>query len=162
MNRGDVKRVFLLLSALALLSLSVLAQSGRKGASPKPATLPSPSPEADKLLPAKSTEPPLPEVVDGERIYKSRETDERYEILKKPLPSYTYEARRHQTRGTVRLRLILAADETVKHIEVVHGLPDGLNEKAIQAAKQIKFKPAKNGGKPVSVWVEVEYGFQLY
>ncbi len=146
---------------LPLLLIAIAsAQSGRKGANPKPAALPSPSPEADK--PAKPPEPPLPEVVDGERIYKSRETEERFEILKKPTPTYTYEARRHQTSGTVTLLLILAADETVKHISVVHGLPDGLTDKAIQAAKQIKFTPARNGGKPVSVWIELEYGFHLY
>ena len=152
-----------LLSLLPLLLIAIAsAQSGRKGPNPKPAASPSPSPSADKLLLAKSAEPSLPEVVDGERIYKSRETEEHFEILKKPTPSYTYEARRHQTSGTVRLLLILAADENVKHISVVHGLPDGLTDKAIQAAKQIKFTPAKIGGKPVSVWIELEYGFHLY
>jgi len=60
------------------------------------------------------------------------------------------------------LRLILAADETVKHIEVIKGLPDGLTDKAIAVAEQIKFKPAKKDGKPVSVWVEVEYHFDIY
>ena len=60
------------------------------------------------------------------------------------------------------LRAILAADETVKHIEVITGLPDGLSERAIEAARQIKFKPAIKDGKPVSVWVEVEYQFQIY
>ena len=60
------------------------------------------------------------------------------------------------------MRLILSADETVKHIEVVKGLPDGLTEKAMEVAQRIKFKPAKKDGKPVSVWVEVEYGFYVY
>jgi protein TonB len=58
--------------------------------------------------------------------------------------------------------LILAAGETVKHIEVVKGLPDGLTDKAIEVAQKIKFKPARKDGKPVSVWVEVEYGFDVY
>jgi protein TonB len=60
------------------------------------------------------------------------------------------------------VRAILAADETVKHIEVITGLPNGLSESAIAAARQIKFKPARKDGKPVSVWVEVEYHFQVF
>jgi protein TonB len=62
----------------------------------------------------------------------------------------------------VVLRAILAADETIKHIEVETGLPHGLSDKAIEAAQQIKFKPAKKDGKPVSVWVELEYHFDVY
>ena len=60
------------------------------------------------------------------------------------------------------MRLILSADETGKHIQFVKGLPDGLTEKAMEVAQRIKFKPAKKDGKPVSVWVEVEYGFYVY
>lgn len=100
-------------------------------------------------------------MVDGERIYTSRGVDEKVRIRSKPNPSYTREAERHSTRGLVVLRLILAADETVKHIEVVTGLPDGLSEKAIEAARKIKFTPARKGGKPVSVWVLLEYRFYL-
>lgn len=101
-------------------------------------------------------------MVDGERIYTSKETDEKVQILKKPLPRFSREARRHLTRGYVLLRAILAADETVKHVEVMTGLPDGLSESAIAAARQIKFKPAMKDGKPVSVWIELEYSFQIY
>ena len=60
------------------------------------------------------------------------------------------------------LRAILAADEKVKHIEVITGLPDGLSDRAIEAARQIKFKPARKDGKPVSAWIELEYGFYIY
>jgi protein TonB len=100
--------------------------------------------------------------VDGERIYTLKEVDERFQILKKPEPGYTREARRHLTHGYVMLRAILAADEKVKHIEVITGLPDGLSDKAIEAARQIKFKPARKDGKPVSAWIDLEYGFYMY
>jgi protein TonB len=66
------------------------------------------------------------------------------------------------TKGYVILRAILAADETVKHIEIITGLPDGLSQSAIAAARQIKFKPAMKDGKPVSVWIELEYQFQIF
>lgn len=159
-------RLFFALSFIVLLSVAAYAQSGRaKGStgkypvpSPPPAPAASPTPDSS----AKPSKPDLPKVVDGERIYTSNEVDERWQILKKPTPGYTREARRHNTRGYVILRAILAADEQVRHIEIVTGLPDGLSEKAIEAARQIKFKPAMKDGKPVSVWIEVEYRFQIY
>ena len=154
-------RVSVLLLPILLIS-PALGQSGRKGANPKPAATPAPlgPVEASPAPPLASKE--FPETVDEERIYKPKEVDERYQILKKPTPSYTREARRHLTKGVVVLRAILAADETIKHIEVETGLPHGLSEKAIEAAQQIKFKPAKKDGKPVSVWVELEYHFDVY
>jgi TonB family protein len=153
-------RTILLL--LLSTSLTVFGQSGRKGANPKPSVTPTVSGplETSPKPPVASEE--FPSEVDGEHIYKAREADERFQILKKPNPSYTREGRRHLTKGVVILRLILAADETVKHIEVMKGLPDGLTDKAISVAEQIKFKPAKKNGKPVSVWVEVEYHFDVY
>ena len=100
-------------------------------------------------------------MVDGERIYTSKETDEKAQILKKPTPRFPGRPR-HQTRGFVILRAILAADETVKHIEVITGVPNGFTESSIAAARQIKFKPARKDGKPVSVWIELEYTYQIY
>ena len=155
-----MRALFLLLPIL--LIAPGLGQSGRKGTNPKPpiaATTNGPV-ETSPQPPVASRK--LPAEVDGEHIYKSKETDERFQILKKPDPSYTREGQRHKTKGLVVLRMILAADETVKHIEVIKGLPDGLTDKAIAVAAQIKFKPAKKDGKPVSVWVEVEYRFDIY
>jgi TonB family protein len=138
----------------------VVAQSGRRTPPPKPTPTASPT-EPENLQLKKSSSTKLPEMVDGERIYTSRAVDEKVRIRSKPNPSYTRAAERHSTRGLVVLRAILAADETVKHIEVVTGLPDGLSEKAIEAARKIKFTPARKGGQPVSVWVLLEYRFYI-
>jgi protein TonB len=155
-----MRQTLLLLSLSLMLVVPALAQSGRKDP-PKPS--PAPSPPETRLLELKKSSKPLPpEIVDGERIYGSREVDERVRILKKPLPSYTREARRRGTRGLVVLRVVLASDETVKHIQVKTGLPDGLSENAIDAARRIKFKPALKDGKPVSVRVLLEYRFSIY
>ena len=157
-----MRRLLFSLTLLTLLSTAVYAQSGRQnGASSKPAeaAVPEPTPSPDSAKPSK---PSFLKLVDGERIYTSKETDERVQILKKPLPRFSRDARRHLTRGYVILRAILAADETVKHIEIITGLPDGLSESAIAAARQIKFKPAIKDGKPVSVWIELEYQFRIY
>ena len=147
------------LSFLFVFSAVALGQAGRKFPVPLPPP-PAPTPSPDPA--AKPSKPSLPKIVDGERIFTSKEVDERVQILRKPTPVYTYEARKHQRRGYVILRAILAADNTVKHIEVLTGLPDGLTEKSIEVARQIKFKPAMKDGKPVSVWVELQYQFQLF
>ena len=60
------------------------------------------------------------------------------------------------------LRAVFAADGKVKHISVIAGLPDGLTERAIVAARGIKFVPAKKDGRPVSMWMQLEYNFNLY
>lgn len=152
----------LLLILFLLFCNTALTQSGRKAAIPRPSATPTVSGplETSPKLPIASDQ--FPSDVDGEHIYKSKETDEHFQILKKPNPGYTREGRRHLTKGLVVLRMILAADETIKHIEVVKGLPDGLTEKSMEAAQKIKFKPAKKDGQPVSVWVEVEYRFDVY
>ncbi|MBD0373542.1 MAG: energy transducer TonB, partial [Pyrinomonadaceae bacterium] len=47
-------------------------------------------------------------------------------------------------------------------IRAVKGLPDGLTEKAIAAARQIKFVPAQKDGRNVSQYIQIEYNFNLY
>jgi TonB family protein len=163
-----MRKSLLILITLLLFSVGVYGQSGRaKGSTgaigswpvpPAPVASPAPTQAADN----KTSKPAPPQIVDGERIYTSKEVDQKVQILKKPTPSFSRDARRRMTRGYVILRAILAADETVKHIEIITGLPNGLSEKAIEAARQIKFKPAIKDGKPVSTWVEVEYGFYIY
>jgi TonB family protein len=151
------------ISILLLFSTGVLGQSGRAKGSPGKSPAPpvpeaSPKPDNPKLY----GPPPPPKIVDGERIYTSREVDERLKILKKPDPDYTDQAERNRTRGLILLRAILSADGTVKNIQVLNGLPDGLTEKSIEAARRIKFKPAMKDGKAVSTWVYLEYRFDIY
>jgi outer membrane biosynthesis protein TonB len=45
---------------------------------------------------------------------------------------------------------------------VVQGLPYGLTEQAIAAARKLKFVPAMKDGKNVSMWIQLEYNFNLY
>ncbi len=71
-------------------------------------------------------------------------------VLSKPEPQYTEEARRHQIVGTVILRAVFAADGKVKLILVIKALPRGLTERAVEAARRIKFTPATLNGRPVS------------
>ena len=58
--------------------------------------------------------------------------------------------------------IVFTAGGTIENIRVVRGLPDGLTEKAIEAAKRIRFQPAVKNGSPVSVRGNLEFTFNLY
>jgi len=92
----------------------------------------------------------------------SSEVTSKVRVLSKPEPSYTEEARHHQVVGTVVLRAVFAADGTVNHIMIIKGLPDGLTQKALVASRLIKFVPATLNGRPVSMFIQLEYNFNLY
>jgi len=96
---------------------------------------------------------------DRERIYTGKEVDKRPVVKSKPQPEYTPQAIRNNTGGSVVIRCVFAATGKVTNILVVTGLPDGLNEAAKDAATRIKFKPALKDGKPVSMWMELQYKF---
>jgi TonB family protein len=83
-------------------------------------------------------------------------------VLSKPEPTYTEAARKNQITGTVILRAVFSSGGSVTNIHAVSGLPDGLTERAIAAAKQIRFVPATKDGRPVSMWMELQYNFNLY
>jgi TonB family protein len=83
-------------------------------------------------------------------------------ILSKKPASYTDKARANQVTGTVRLLILFAASGHVTHIIVLKDLGFGLTENAVRAARQIKFEPAKQDGKPFSQVKIVEYSFTLY
>jgi len=98
---------------------------------------------------------------DG-RPLKGNEVDQRARLLAKPEPHYTEDARRNQISGTVVLRAIFASSGEVVQIQALSKLPFGLTEQAIAAARQIRFAPAIKNGQPVSVWMNLEYNFNLY
>jgi TonB family protein len=90
------------------------------------------------------------------------QVDQRARLLLKPEPQYTEEARRNQVTGTVTLRAIFSSSGEVIQIRALNTLPFGLTERAIAAARQIKFVPALKNGHPVSVRMQLEYNFNLY
>lgn len=96
------------------------------------------------------------------RTFTGQEVEQRARLLSKPEPQYTEEARKNQVTGTVRLRVVFSSAGEVVQIKAVNSLPFGLTERAIAAARQIKFLPAQKGGRPVSVHMQLEYNFNLY
>jgi TonB family protein len=95
-------------------------------------------------------------------VYSGKEVTTKVRILSKAEPRYTEEARKDQLTGTVILKCVFAADGHVRAVRVVAGLPDGLTFRAIVAAQQIRFIPATKDGHPVSMWMQLEYNFNLY
>jgi TonB family protein len=77
-------------------------------------------------------------------------------------PQYTEEARENAVSGTVVLRAVFSASGDVTNIRVVSGLPYGLTESAVEAAREIRFSPAVKDGRPVSQYIQIEYNFNLY
>ena len=98
----------------------------------------------------------------SDRVFKGPEVEQRARLLSKPEPQYTEEARRNQITGTVMLRVVFSSAGHVEQIHALQTLPFGLTEKAIAAARQIRFVPATKAGHPVSVWMQLEYNFNLY
>lgn len=94
--------------------------------------------------------------------YSATEVDQRARLLSKPEPQFTEEARRNQITGTVLLRAVFTSSGEVVQIRALQALPFGLTEKAIAAARAIKFVPAMKNGRPVSVYMNLEYNFNLY
>jgi TonB family protein len=100
--------------------------------------------------------------VDYTRPFRQNEVTKKVAILSKPDPVYTEEARRNLVSGVVRLRAVLNSNGTVTGISVIKGLPNGLTERAVAAARKIKFRPAEKDGRIVSQYVVIDYNFNIY
>jgi TonB family protein len=87
--------------------------------------------------------------------------DRPVEIVFKPAPDYTDEARSARIEGTVSLELEFTAAGVVRVLRVVRGLGHGLDEAAQRAALRIRFKPAQSDGFPVDSRATVHITFRL-
>jgi TonB family protein len=83
------------------------------------------------------------------------------EIVSKPTPSYTEEARELRLEGEVLLRVQFLTNGEVRILRVVQGLGHGLDEQAMRAAERIKFKPAEHDGQPIDSEATVHIIFEL-
>ena len=83
------------------------------------------------------------------------------EILYKPKPVYTEEAKRQRIEGEVLLKVAFSASGQVEVLGVTRGMGYGLDEAAIAAARQIRFKPAQQDGHAVDSTATVHIVFEL-
>lgn len=83
-------------------------------------------------------------------------------VVLKPEPGYPDVARRSNVEGTVVLRAVLSSSGEVTDIKPVKGLPGNLTENAIEAARFLRFIPARKNGRVVSMYAQLEYNFKMY
>jgi len=84
------------------------------------------------------------------------------QVLFAPDPTFTEEARQAKAAGKVVVYLQVNQEGHPMHVRVVRGLGMGLDEKAVEAVRQYKFKPAMKDGHPVTVEMNVEVNFQIF
>ncbi len=77
-------------------------------------------------------------------------------------PTFSEEARKAKVAGNVLVNLWVDDKGNPTHVRVLRGVGMGLDEKAVEAVKQYRFKPALENGKPVTVEMNVEVGFQIF
>ena len=83
-------------------------------------------------------------------------------LIYKVDPEFSEEARKAKVSGNVLVALWVGPDGLPSHVRVVRGIGMGLDENAVSAVKQYRFKPAMESGKPVTVEVNVEVDFQIF
>ena len=77
-------------------------------------------------------------------------------------PEFSEEARKAKFSGNVEVYLIVDEQGQPTHVRVVRDVGMGLGEKAVEAVRQYKFKPAMQNGKPVKVDMYIEVNFQIF
>ena len=92
---------------------------------------------------------------------EQKPVDTRPVALNRPRPNYTEAARQNKIQGVIRARVLVGADGSVQKVVIVSPLPDGLNEEAITAVSQMRFRAATRGGQSVAFWVSLEVEFNL-
>jgi hypothetical protein len=103
-----------------------------------------------------------PDPNDYNRVFSGREVSQKVHVTSKQEPTYTDAARKYGVQGMVVLRAVFTRDGVVDRIVPVVRLPHGLTAKSIAAARDIKFTPAMKDGRPVSMWMELQYNYSLY
>ena len=83
------------------------------------------------------------------------------EIISKPNPVYTQEARDLKLEGEVLLQVVFTATGQLRVVRVERGLGHGLDEAAVRAAQQMRYKPALRDGQPYDSLAIVHVRFQL-
>ena len=79
-----------------------------------------------------------------------------------PEPSFSDEARKQKMQGIVMLTLVVGKDGRPYDIHIRQSLGMGLDERAIEAVKNWRFRPALLDGEPVDARIAVEVNFRLY
>jgi TonB family protein len=143
--------------ALVLLlgvSVALLAQTAPPAppAPPAPASAPD-APPAPQAPPVRTT--------GSETAYRIGDGVSAPVPTYKVEPEYTTEAHAAHVEGTTLLSMVVSPEGTATDVKIVKSLDKGLDENAVEAVRQWKFKPGLKAGKPVPVIAKVEINFRL-
>jgi TonB family protein len=83
-------------------------------------------------------------------------------LLSSAEPQFSEQARAAKAGGTVLIGLIVDPRGNPQNVHVLQGVGMGLDENALKAVKQYKFKPAMKDGKPVAVMLNVRVEFKIF
>jgi protein TonB len=84
-------------------------------------------------------------------------------LLREVKPQYTSDAMRAKIQGTVLVECVVNKDGTVGEVQVVRSLDSvfGLDQEAVKAARQWRFRPGTRLGEPVPVLITIQLDFSL-
>jgi protein TonB len=83
-------------------------------------------------------------------------------IIYQPEPEFSEEARKAKFQGVVTVSIIVDAQGRPQNVHVTRGVGMGLDEKAMEAVRQYRFKPGTENGKPVATYLNVEVNFEIF
>ncbi len=82
-------------------------------------------------------------------------------VVRQVRPDFTEDALARKIQGEVEVEVVILKDGTVRPVRVLRGLTADLNEKALAAASQWKFIPAKVKGQPVDLVASITIEFNI-
>jgi TonB family protein len=95
-------------------------------------------------------------------VYKIESPITPPECVSCPDPAYPQRARQARREGVVVFWAIVNEQGRAEEIRVKESLGMGLDEQAVKAVQQWRFKPAMRNGKPLAVYMVIEINFHLY
>ena len=125
------------------------------------------------VLPFQGTLPDAPKADTTPRVYQPGGDVVPPKLVFSVDPEYTKEAEEQRVRGVTELSLTVDAEGNARDVKVSRSLAEdvepkkrhaakGLDDKAVQAVRQYRFKPGTLKGKPVAVAIHVSVNFQLF
>ena len=114
--------------------------------------------EIDFSQPLEEAPPPPPE--EDEPIVEFYALSEKPEVIQRVEPVYPDLARKAGIEGMVVVKVLITTKGDVEKVEVVKSHPM-LDDAAMAAAKQFKFKPGKQRDRFVKVWMTIPFTFRL-
>jgi TonB family protein len=98
----------------------------------------------------------------GDKIYHLGGGISQPIVIRQVEPDFSDEARRAKYQGMVLVSIVIGADGLVHDAKLASPLGMGLDEKALEAARQWRFVPGMKDGRPVPVYAQIEINFHLF